>query len=54
MTIYLVVAYAIFIIVPVGLSLSITLRRREIEREITSWRAELGLEKARGRRSRSS
>ena len=34
MSIYLILAYAIFCIVPVGLAMSIAVRRRRIERDI--------------------
>ena len=36
MPIYLVVAYIIFCMVPVGLALSIAARRRKVEREIAA------------------
>jgi hypothetical protein len=36
MPIYLIVAYIIFCLVPVGLAFSIAVRRRKVEREISA------------------
>jgi heme exporter protein CcmD len=40
MPVYVVIAYAVFILVPTGLSLSIALRRREVERQIDRWQSQ--------------
>ena len=40
MPIHLVIAYAVFIAVPAGLSISIAIRKRKVERRIEKRRAE--------------
>lgn len=42
MPVYLMIAYVVFLLVPIGLTVSIVMRRRRVEREIAGLEAERG------------